>query len=290
MNEAIKRMMERYDIQTPGDSYNALREIIQEVALYGLWDANFFKDAAFYGGTALRIFYGLDRFSEDMDFSLLSTNLDFSFEPYRNRMIGALENMGFSVEFSTRMKLTRGNIRSAFLKSNTLSHLMDIVISPELVGARHPREKITIKIEVDVDPAGGFDTEFLAALNPIPHNVRVYVPPCLFAGKMHALLFREWGERVKGRDWYDMVKYLQRNTPVYIPYLESKMRQSGDWSHDRSLEKDHILSLYREKAASLDVEKAIADVRPFLKHPAEVENTWSNAFFLSLERLFTFQE
>jgi len=200
MNEAIKRMMEKYDIQTPDDSYNALREIIQEIALYGLWDAGFFKDVAFYGGTALRIFYGLDRFSEDMDFSLLSSDFDFSFEPYRKRMMGALENLGFSVEFSTRMKLTEGNIRSAFLKSNTLSHLMDIGISRELIGPRHPREKITVKIEVDVDPAGDFDTEFLAALNPIPHNVRVYVPPCLFAGKMHALLFRQWGERLKGRD------------------------------------------------------------------------------------------
>ena len=205
-------------------------------------------------------------------------------------MVGALENMGFSVEFSTRMKLTEGNIRSAFLKSNTLSHLVDIGIPRELIGPRYPKEKLSIKIEVDVDPAGGFDTEFLAALNPIPHNVRVYVPPCLFAGKMHALLFRQWGKWVKGRDWYDMVKYLQRNTPLYIPYLESKMKQSGDWSHDHRLEKEDILSLYREKAAALDVEKAIADVRPFLKNPAEVENTWSNAFFLSLERLFTFQE
>lgn len=290
MNEAVGRMLSRYDIKTPDDAYNALREIIQEVTLYGLWDAGFFKRAAFYGGTALRIFYGLGRFSEDMDFSLLGTDREFSFEPFRGRMLGALENMGFSVEFSPRTQLSERNIRSAFLKGNTLNHLINIGVPEGLIGTINPREKIKIKIEVDIDPADCFETEILTALNPILHNVKIYTLSCLFAGKMHAVLCRRWGNRVKGRDWYDMVWYLQRNTPLYLPYLEAKMRQSGHWSQERKLEKEDVLSAYRERAAALDVKKAIDDISIFVKDPRNIETLWSNAFFLSLERLFTFRE
>jgi len=290
MNETVTRMLAKYDIQTPDDAYNVLREIVQEIALYGLWSGGFFKETAFYGGTALRILYGLDRYSEDMDFTLLASDGEFSFEPYRNKLLESLETMGFSVEFSPRKRPSRGKIWSAFLKGNTLNHLLSIGIPRNLIGSREPREKVNIKLEVDIDPAGQFDTEFLPALNPIPYTVRLLTPKCLFAGKMHALLFRAWGERVKGRDWYDMVWYLQRNIAVYLPYLEAKMRQSGHWTQERNLEKEDVLSIYREKASSLDMEKAIEDVLDFVKDSKNIEQTWSNHFFLSLDRLFVFEK
>lgn len=290
MNEAVTRMLSRYDIQTPYDSYSALREIIQEIALYGLWDGGFFSEGVFYGGTALRIFYGLDSFSEDMDFSLLTPDPDFNFEKYSGRLLGALKNLGFEVELSQRKHLSDGRIWSAFLKGNRLSHLLNIGIPKDLVGTRNPREQLTVKLEIDVDPAGNFETEFLAALNPISYNVRLYTLQCLFAGKMHALLFRKWRKRVKGRDWYDMVWYLKNNIPLYLPYLESKMRQTGDWELTRKIQKEDVMTLYKERAVKLDVEKAIEDVINFIKDPEEVEKTWSNSFFLSLARLFTFRE
>jgi len=68
MHEAVTRMLAKYEPKSVDDSVRALREIIQEVALLGLWRAKFFEHAAFYGGTALRILYGLVRFSEDLDF------------------------------------------------------------------------------------------------------------------------------------------------------------------------------------------------------------------------------
>jgi hypothetical protein len=107
---------------------------------------------------------------------------------------------------------------------------------------------------------------------------------------MHALLFRKWRNRVKGRDWYDMVWYLKNNVPLYLPHLESKMRQTGDWELTRKIQKEDVMTLYKERAAKLDVEKAIEDVINFIKDPEEVEKTWSNSFFLSLARHFTFIE
>lgn len=289
MNEDIGRMLSEYDVQTDSEAQHALREIVQEIALYGLWNGGFFKEAAFYGGTALRILYGLDRYSEDMDFSLLVPNENFSFEKYRKKLTGTLEDMGFSVDFEVNDSPSKDNIWSAFLKGNTLNQMMSIGIPETIIGGIHPGQKLKIKIEVDVDPAPGFDTEFLPALNPIPHNVRVYDLRNLFTGKMHALLCRGWGDRVKGRDWYDTVWYLQKKVPVYIPYLEAKMRQSNHWKGPKPLTEVDILGMYREKVGNLDVRMALVDVEDFLKDPSAVRKVWSNQFFLGLERYFKFE-
>lgn len=289
MNEAIERMLSEYNVQTDTEAQHALREIVQEIALYGLWDGGFFREAAFYGGTALRILYGLDRYSEDMDFSLLAPNENFSFERYRKKLTGALEDMGFNVDFEVNDSPGKNNIWSAFLKGNTLNQMMSIGIPETITGRIHSGQKLKVKIEVDVDPAPGFDTEFLPALNPIPHNVQVYDLKNLFTGKMHALLCRGWGDRVKGRDWYDTVWYLQKKVSVYIPYLEAKMRQSGHWEGPEPLTEGDILDRYREKAENLDIQKALVDVEDFLKDPSAVRKAWSNQFFLGLARYFKFE-
>ncbi len=75
-------MLKTYDINNIYDRKNAMKEIMQEIVLCGLSRAGFFKKAAFYGGTALRIFYGLDRFSEDLDFSLETADPAFDLSAY----------------------------------------------------------------------------------------------------------------------------------------------------------------------------------------------------------------
>ncbi|HPA41388.1 MAG TPA: nucleotidyl transferase AbiEii/AbiGii toxin family protein, partial [Candidatus Hydrogenedentes bacterium] len=106
---------------------------------------------------------------------------------------------------------------SAFLRANTLRQM--IVIRPGEGGAGgiHAREILKIKLEVDTDPPPGFATESRTVLLPVPFAVRVYTLPDLFAGKMHALLCRKWGGRVKGRDWYDFVWYAARHPACAFP-------------------------------------------------------------------------
>jgi len=288
MNKVLERMLSRYTLSNSRDAVNAVREIIQEIALYGLWQGGFFRETAFYGGTALRILYGLDRYSEDMDFSLLKKDANFSFEPYREPLLNVLGDFGFDVQFLPRVKPSNGGVWSAFLKGDTLSHMMVIGIPEEIPRTALIRKTLKIKIEVDIDPPGGFKTERRPVLDPISYTVKVYERPSLFAGKMNAVLFRRWKKRVKGRDWYDMVWYLQNRIPVNLAHFEAKMRQSGDWDKTRSLSESDFIKFYNTRAAELDVEKALEDVIPFLRDTGNIEKVWSNDFFISLADKFTF--
>ena len=94
---AIAKMLEKYDLSSADKTYEALREILQEIVLLGLSRAGFFEHALFYGGTALRILYGLDRFSEDLDFSLITPDANFDLSIYENTVIEALHSFGFEV-------------------------------------------------------------------------------------------------------------------------------------------------------------------------------------------------
>ena len=192
MNPAISSMLEKYNCQTRQDYENALKEIVQEIALLGLWRAKFFEHAAFYGGTSLRILYGIDRFSEDIDFSLLEPQKDFALKPYLDAVEKELGAMDFNVEIAERMKNIETAIDSAFIKAGTKEHLLKIDVPEEISERIHRNEQIKIKLEVDTDPPGGFETEAKTLLQPIAFSVRSYKQPDLFAGKIHAVLARGW--------------------------------------------------------------------------------------------------
>ncbi len=278
MNEAIMRMLGNYKTDTPESAVNALREILHEVALLGLSRTGFFKETAFYGGTALRILYGLDRYSEDMDFSLLAPSPGFSFEKYGEALKREIESFGFTVSFEPRNRNKDNPIASAFLKSNTFSELVSIQ-TPESVITKIPKRQILkIKLEVDTDPPPCFETEMKFHLSPIPFSVRAYTLPDLFAGKMHAVLCRRWKNRIKGRDWYDLVWYVSRGTRINLLHLEKRMIQTGDLEGNRSLTGEHLLELLEQAVDALDINAARRDVMPFLKDPRSVE-VWSTEFF-----------
>lgn len=280
MNPAIFSMLERYKCVTSRDYENALKEIIQEVALLGLWRSKFFEHAVFYGGTALRILYELDRFSEDLDFSLLRPDKDFSLSSYLKAIQAELNGMGFSVTVEAREKKVDSAVESAFIKAGTREHLLKIHV-PDAISERIQKNMfMNIKLEVDTDPPGGFETEAKHLLQPIPFSVNTYQRPDLFAGKLHAVIQRKWKNRVKGRDYYDFVWYVARDVPVRLSHLEQRLRQSGGWS-EGTLRQPDLLALLQRKFAELDVEAAKKDVLPFLKDPAAVE-LWSREFFESL--------
>jgi len=266
-------MLARYSFASNEDKLRALREILQETALLGLWRGKFFEHAAFYGGTALRVLYGLDRFSEDLDFSLLKPDPDFRLEPYCGFIKDELRAFGFTAEIAVKNKAAGGQIKSAFLKADTLQQLL--VIGME---GGNSAALTKIKIEIDTDPPPLFNTEARALLNPIPFSVKVFAPPSLFAGKMHALLCRGWKTRVKGRDWYDFVWFVGRRTPVDLRHLEARMRQSGDWSGAAPLTEAAFRELLGLHINSVDIAQAKEDITRFLTNPDAIAS-WSKDFF-----------
>jgi predicted nucleotidyltransferase component of viral defense system len=281
MNPAILSMLARYQCTTVQDYENALKEIIQQIALLGLWRSKFFEHAAFYGGTALRIIYGLDRFSEDLDFSLLKPQKNFNFRPYLGAIEAELLGMGFLVTVEERARSVTTAIESAFIKAGTKEHLIKITV-PNAVSDRVEKNRImNVKFEVDTDPPGGFHTEVKTILQPIPFSVNTYKMPDLFAGKLHAVLHRKWRNRVKGRDYYDFVWYVARDVPVHLSHLEKRLRQSEGWTMKREMQQSDLLDLLEKKFEQLDVDIAKKEVAPFLRDPAAVD-LWSREFFTSL--------
>ncbi len=278
MHEVVTRMLAKYEPKSVDDSVRALREIIQEVALLGLWRAKFFEHAAFYGGTALRILYGLDRFSEDLDFSLLAPSPDFNLARYTASLEEELQAFGFNVRVEMVDKAVESAVQSAFLKANTRNELLVIEAGEELTGQVASGQVLKVKIEVDTDPPPGFSTQTRYLLQPIPFAVRSYSLPDLFAGKMHAILFRKSKNRVKGRDWYDLVWYAANHPHLNLTHLEQRMRQTGHWSEDKKLSPVVFTDLLFEAIDRLDVNQARKDVAPFVKDQ-QMLALWSHDFF-----------
>ncbi|MCM2357463.1 MAG: nucleotidyl transferase AbiEii/AbiGii toxin family protein [Geobacteraceae bacterium] len=287
MHEAVARMLAKYDPKSVDDSVRALREIIQEVALLGLWRAKFFEHAAFYGGTALRILNGLDRFSEDLDFSLLAPAADFNLTRYTASLEEELLAFGFNVRVEMVDKAVESAVQSAFLKANTRNELLVIETGEEIARQLPAGQVMKVKLEVDTDPPPGFATEARYLLHPIPFAVRSYSLPDLFAGKMHAILFRRWKNRVKGRDWYDLVWYAANHPQLNLSHLEQRMRQTGHWSGEKQLSPTVFTDLLYEAIGRLDVEQARRDVAPFVKHQ-QMLAIWSHDFFRDVARRIQF--
>lgn len=281
MNRAIANLLENYDLKTQDDYEIAIKEIIHQLALLGLWRSRFYEHASFYGGTALRIFYGLRRFSEDLDFSLLKKNDDFNIIPHLKAVETEIESYGFKFSVEKRDKVFDSQIESAFIKGNTRINLLCIDAQDNIVKGFDSDRKIKIKLEIDTDPPGGSQHEIKTLLYPIPFSVKVFTRSNLFAGKMHAVLCRQWKSRVKGRDFYDLVWYIGQKIPCRIEYLKERMIQTGHWKREDKLDKNILLKLLQEKLRAVDIEQIKKDVHPFLKDKQELD-LWSRDFFLDI--------
>lgn len=278
MNQVIQQMLDRYHCETRSQFERALKEILQEIALVGLWRAHFFEKAAFYGGTALRILYGLDRFSEDLDFTLLQKDRHFSLQPYHSAICNELEAYGFHVEVESKEKVWRTPIQSAFIKTNTLGELLKIGVPNQLVKGLHPQAQLRIKFEIDTDPAPAYRSEIRFLKTPVTIGVRSVTLEDLFAGKMHAVLFREWKGRVKGRDWYDWLWFLRKGVRLNLERLSIHLRASGFLKDAQTLTRKEFEDLMYAKIESLDLESARADMSPFVTDTAQIAD-WSKDMF-----------
>ena len=273
MEEMFEKMLSSYDTGTTAAKRNAVFEVMQQVTLAGLYRGGFFNKAAFYGGTCLRIFHGLQRFSEDLDFSLIAEDPTFSIEDYFPAIIEEFKLLGRDVTITKKEKKNFGKVESAFLKDNT--DVYNLAFTSE--------KSLKIKIEVDTQPPLGFETEQKLLLQPFSFMTRCVTLPGLFAGKMHALTFRAWANRVKGRDWYDFEWYVRNNVPLDFEHL----RQRTLDFNGIDMNKEEFMAHLKERLATADIEMVKRDVLPFVKDPSQLA-IWSNDYFLQLAEMIRF--
>lgn len=282
-NTVLEQMLRRYDLKSDYDRKNAMKEIMQEIVLCGLSRGGFFKKASFYGGTALRMFYGLDRFSEDLDFSLMTKNPSFSLENYFAALQKEVNSFGLNVTIAEKEKTIRTDIQSAFVKGNTREHLL-LFYTPEIAGRVPANETIKIKFEIDIKPPPFATYERKYRLLPAPYEVNMYDEPSLFAGKIHAVICRGWKSRVKGRDLYDYVFYLGRGTKVNLAHLRARLVDSGYIDRELVCGLQDVKDMLFQKFTSIDYEQAKQDVLPFIKNQSSLA-LWSADFFKQITEL-----
>ena len=283
MQQVLSQMLSKYQINNIEDKKNAIKEIVQEIVLCGLSRGGFFKEAAFYGGTALRIFYGLDRFSEDLDFSLITQNPDFDLTKYFPYIENETKSLGLNFNVTEKIKSVDSNIKSAFLKGNTKEHILSFYEDSEDSKFINKEEAIRIKFEVDINPPTGATYETKFGLLPSPYQVRLYDLQSLFAGKIHACLCRNWKSRVKGRDFYDYIFFLSIGAKVNLENLKAKLVQSKFINEDYDLTIDNLKALLSERFENLDIEQATQDVLPFIKDKTKLD-LWSKEFFVEITK------
>jgi len=264
------QMLSRYEVKTADDRIHALQEVMQQITLAGLYRAGFFDKAAFYGGTCLRIFHKLPRFSEDLDFSLLKADAQFQLENYFEAIENEFKAFGRAVHITKKESKQSTQVESAFLKDTTEIYDIKFQTTPT----------IKVKIEVDTQPPLGFTIEPKLLLLPFSFMVQCYSLPDLFAGKMHAFLFRSWKNRVKGRDWYDVEWYVRNSIPLNFDHFLQRAKQSHGYNEE-TLSRDIFKNMLVERIQHTDISLVKKDVQPFIKNHSEID-IWSSDYFLQL--------
>ena len=275
MNDIFQNMLSAYDLSTDQAVRNATFEVNQQVILAGLYQGGFFDKAAFYGGTCLRIFHGLQRFSEDIDFSLLCPDPEFDFTQYFQPIIDEFASIGRTVDIKKKDKKNFGKVESAFLKDNT--DVYDVSFQTE--------KSIKIKIEVDTNPPLLFSTEQKLLMEPRSFMTRCFTLPDLFAEKMHALVYRAWKNQVKGRNWYDFEWYVRNRIPLDFRHLQERIKEFNGCEKT----KEEFMDDLKVRLSTSDIRQVKSDVLPFIKNPKELD-IWSCDYFLQIMNLIKFEE
>lgn len=280
MDSVIQVMLEKYHPSNDAEKENAIKEVIQEIVLAGLSRGGFFSKAAFYGGTCLRIFYGLNRFSEDLDFALINKDSSFNIEEYFPYIKKELIAHGLNMDISVKKKSENVDVQTAFVKGNTLMLFLQFFPNDENSYHFINDQRIKIKFEIDVDNPSGGITETKYQLLPSPHEVRVFDEATLFAGKIHAIICREYKNRVKGRDYYDYLFYCGKGTKINLLYLENKLKNTGHIKEDTSLTIEDVKEMLRNRFSSVDFGSAKEDVLNFIRDKDSLD-IWSKELFIS---------
>ena len=282
MNSVLKNMLDKYEIKNSIDETNAMKEIIQEIVICGLSRGGFFNEAAFYGGTALRIFYGLNRFSEDLDFALLKPNKDFDLSKYFPYIEKEVQAYGLNLSITEKEKTKDSNIMSAFLKGDTKEHIL-MFFPNENMQNTTSLKNIKIKFEVDINPPSGAKYDLKYKLLPSPHQVKLYDEASLFAGKIHAILCRNWNYRTKGRDLYDYIFYLSKNISVNLELVKEKLIDSNVLKRNDNFDINVLKEMLTNKFNEINYNDAKEDVIAFIEDKDSL-NLWTKEFFIEITK------
>jgi len=272
-NDLISTRLKRYTLNTAEDEENALKEILQEIALYSLSATHFFKHAAFQGGTALRILYQLPRFSEDLDFILKKPDKHFKWQPYLDQMTHAFKLFNIDATIEDRSQ-TEKAIQKLFIKDSSIGKIIDLRFK------HHPHKKLLIKLEIDTHPPEGSHEEIKYLDFPMDYSIISQDLPSNFSGKCHALLCRSY---VKGRDWFDFAWYMARETSVNFDFLSAALNQTGPWKNQKiRIQKPWLIQTLTEKIHTIDWEKTRLDVARFIypEYQSSLQ-LWGNDFFMA---------
>lgn len=286
MNSVIETMIAKYNPQNNEERENVIKEIIQEIALAGLSRAGFFNNAAFYGGTCLRVFHGLNRFSEDLDFALLDKDSSFKIDDYFLTLKKEFESYGLDMSVELKRKEENTEVQSEFLKANTLTLMMSFFPKSDEAKKVVSNQKIKIKLEIDTDNPSGGVTEFRYRMLPAPYEIRVFNEATLFAGKIHAILCRNYKKHVKGRDYYDYLFYLAKGSRFNLKYLENKLKNTGGKIADNeTLTLEKVKDLLKAKFETIDYEYAKQDVINFIRDKKSLDYWKKELFISTLDKL-----
>jgi hypothetical protein len=273
MIDLIQNRLDAYAASNPVEEAQAIKQILQEIALYGLWRAGFFSIAAFQGGTSLRILHGLPRFSEDLDFMLKAPDPEFDWSSYLGKLLECFEEYGLRSEVLPKGRMDRA-VRAAVIKDNSLVNQLNLSF---FKGSND--QKIRIKLEVDCNPPAGSGYAYSYLDYPTDYEACHQNLASNFALKIHALLCRPY---LKGRDWYDFGWYIRQAVTPNLPHLQNALVQHGPWADTAGLVIDKIWlqAALQEKIDSLDWQQASRDVAPFLKMSEQRSlELWSAQFF-----------
>jgi len=249
----------------PGMAAHRLREYLQAFVLRSFHECEAFRSLAFIGGTALRFLYGLPRFSEDLDFSLVSPD-GYDAKAWLLKVKRDLTLAGFEpdVTWNDRKTVNTGWVCVAgILKEAGLSDM--------------PDQKLAIKVEIDTRPPAGAHCERQVVTRHMTFLIQHYDLPSLLSGKLHALICRKYA---KGRDWYDLMWYLSQRPPAApnLPLLQNALDQTQG---QKTCHANDWKELTKARLQSFDPETLAADVRPFLERPqdAALLTSWLNVSF-----------
>jgi predicted nucleotidyltransferase component of viral defense system len=273
----LQEWFDSYNCKNSEEISRAKREMVQCIVLSALSRSDFFEHASFFGGTALRILYNLPRFSEDLDFSLKQPNEHFTLATYFDYIKAECAMYDMDVSLNIKEKVNPNAIESAFLKNKTI--WAELKIDNKIKNGLEP--ELRIKIEVEKNPPVKADWEQRLMTQPFSFYVSAYKLPYLFAGKMHAVLFRKWRNRIKGRDWYDLEWYVKNNIPIQLSHLEARAKQSGNVDQNITLTPEMFMQIFNDKIMALDVNNCKEDIARFVFNPTDLQ-IWSTQYFLDL--------
>ena len=283
MNTVLSSFIKEYPNELAPAS-NIIREICQEIILCGLSRSNFFDNMAFHGGTSLRIFHGLERFSEDLDFCQL-TDVPPNPEIISNFIEKEFKSMGLDFHVTTRTR-NASNINIFYVKGNKRDTMKLFGFPEDMLNLVNPDAIINIKMDMDTETPEGFGFTHEYKTSPFNYSVTILNKPSLFAAKTSAVISRHWKNRTKGRDLFDFEWYIKNNTPLNTVYLVNNLLREGIISSSDTSE-DELLTVLKERFESIDYDSAILDLYPFINYD-KIPNNWSPDYFINLSKKIVF--